>query len=169
MPTGAYYECNEDGTAVNGATALSRCADHKLKGQVHAANRRLRYKRDSANPKRAPKNDLLAVISDHFVPVQLSEPFFRWTSDNDQERMQQLNSTDNVILVALLNACGRTVTANRTKDFYADQLADCGALADDNSWLEAAQACIFSRQRQAIAAKDQLQSQYHQRMSRIKL
>jgi hypothetical protein len=33
----------------------------------------------------------------------------------------QLNVTDNVILVALLNACGRSVTANRTKDFYADQ------------------------------------------------
>ncbi len=146
------------------------CADHKTKNQVHAANRRLEFKKGNASLKHAPENDPLAVlISDRTVPVQLSEPFFRWTSDNAQARVQQLNMTDNVILVALLNACERSVTANRTKDFYADQLTDCGALAYDNSRLEAAQACLFSRQRQAVAAQDQLQSQYHHTMLQIKL
>ncbi len=98
MPTGAYYEFNEDGTAVNGATALSRCADHKTKGQVHAANRRLKYKKvcvcvclseidcvqeqkitnsrqANSNRKCAPDNVPSAV------PVQRSKPFLRWTSE----------------------------------------------------------------------------------------
>jgi hypothetical protein len=90
----------------------------------------------NANRKCAPDNGPSAV------PVQLYKPFFRWTSDNAQERVQQvamtpspsppppppahtchlqLNMTDNVILVALLNAYGRWVTANRAKDFYAGQ------------------------------------------------
>jgi hypothetical protein len=166
---GAFYTCNEDGTAVRGATAISMCGVHKLKGQVHAANLRLQHKKSSGNPKRDPKNVPRVMISDLSVLVQLSEPFFRWTSDNDQERIQQLYTTDNVILVALLNAYGMTVTANRTKDFYVDQLTDCGALADDNSGLEVQQACIFTRQRQAIVDQNHLQSQFHQRMSQIQL